>query len=326
MIKVSVIIPIFGTEKFIGKCATSLMEQTLNEVEFIFVNDCTKDRSIEILQEVLSKYPKREKDIRIVQHEKNKGLPAARNTGMSMAQGEYIFHCDSDDFVGPNMLEELYESAKKEDADFVWCDWWLSFEKNERYMKQPSFSSSEEATRAMLGGGMKYNVWNKLIKKSLYTEYNIEFPAGYGMGEDMTIILLAAHAKRICYVNKAYYHYVKLNTSAFSATISENHLNAIHYNVSRICGVLENSFGTKYEREEAFLKLEAKFPFLFINGLKEYHRWHEWYPEANQFIMNNKYCSQKNRWLQWAASKHQYWLVWLHYWLIDRLVYTVIYK
>lgn len=326
MIKVSVIIPIYGTEKFIGKCATSLMNQTLNEVEFIFVDDCTKDRSIEILQGVLSKYPLRQKDIRIIHHKENQGLPAARNTGMSIAQGEFVFHCDSDDFVEPNMLEELYESAKNEEADFVWCDWWLSFEKNERYMKQPSFSSSEEVTRAMLGGGMKYNVWNKLIKRSLYTDYNIEFPAGYGMGEDMTIILLAAHAKRPCYVNKAYYHYVKLNTGAFSATISEKHMEAIHYNVSRICGALENSFGTKYEREEAFLKLEAKFPFLFINKLKEYHRWHEWYPEANQFIRDNKYATSKNRWLQWAASKHQYWLVWLHYWLVDQFIYGKIYK
>ena len=169
--KVSVVVPVYRVEKFIRYCAETLMQQTLKEVEYIFVNDATPDHSMEILQEVLICYPERQDDIIIVTHEVNKGLPAARNTGLQIAQGEYIFHCDSDDFVEPDMLEVLYTEAVRKEADIVWCDWFLSFEKNERYMKQPSFDTAHKALKAMLGGGMKYNVWNKLVRHKLYVDY-----------------------------------------------------------------------------------------------------------------------------------------------------------
>ena len=97
--KVSVIIPIYGVEKFIGRCAKTLMQQTLKEVEYIFVNDATPDCSMKVLQEVLARYPERQNSVVVAVHETNKGLPAARNTGLQMAQGEYIFHCDSDDLL-----------------------------------------------------------------------------------------------------------------------------------------------------------------------------------------------------------------------------------
>lgn len=150
--KVSVIIPVYGVERFIERCARSLMEQTLDNVEYIFVDDASKDKSMEILQTVLKCYPKRENSIQIVRHNQNKGLPAARNTGLEIASGEYVFHCDSDDFMELGTLEALYNRAKQDDADIVWSDWFLTFEKNERYMHEPSFSTPEAALKAMLGG------------------------------------------------------------------------------------------------------------------------------------------------------------------------------
>ena len=152
--KISVIIPIYKVEALIERCATTLMEQTLRDVEYIFVDDATPDRSIEILQNVISRYPERKEQIHIVHHVINKGLPAARNTGLSMAQGEYIFHCDSDDYVEPAMLEELYGIAEKKNADIVWCDWYLTFAVKERYMRQPSYSTPQEVLKAMLSGAM----------------------------------------------------------------------------------------------------------------------------------------------------------------------------
>ena len=186
------------------------------------MDDCSPDKSIAIIQRVIKEYPDR--FIKIISHKTNKGLPAARNTGLKTATGEYIFHCDSDDWIESDMLEILYQTAKKKNADIVWCDWFLSFEKNERYMKQPQYTSSMEALKGMLSGAMKYNVWNKLIRRELYTANNISFPAGYGMGEDMTILKLFACAQTVTYLPKAFYHYVKLNTTAFSNTYSEKHL------------------------------------------------------------------------------------------------------
>lgn len=318
MSKVSAIIPIYKVEKFIERCVRSLMEQTLQEVEYIFVDDATPDRSIQILEEVVARYPERKGQVRIVHHDTNKGLPAARNTGLALATGEYIFHCDSDDYVEPTMLEELYHAAKSQEADIVWCDWYLTFAENERYMKQPSFATPMEALKAMLSGGMKYNVWNKLVRRSLYTDNHIAFPAGYGMGEDMTMMMLFAHGKRITYVPKAYYHYVKTNTNAFSQTYSERHLQELQYNVQRIISYMQEECEGALEKELNFFKLDVKFPFLIAG---QFARWEAWYPEANRYILQNKIVSTRTRYVQWLAAKKQYWLVKLYNWVLNNVVY-----
>lgn len=108
MPKVSVIIPVYGVEKYIERCARSLFEQTLEDMEFIFVDDSTRDNSIDILLEVINEYPQRKNQIKILTHEVNKGLPAARQTGIKAAKGDYIAHCDSDDWVTPNAYQEMY--------------------------------------------------------------------------------------------------------------------------------------------------------------------------------------------------------------------------
>lgn len=324
--KVSVVVPIYKVEQFIGRCVKSLLEQTLCEVEYIFVDDASPDRSIEILQDVIAQYPNRQPDIKLITHKQNQGLPAARNTGLAVASGEYIFHCDSDDYMELDMLESLYNKAKKCDADVVWCDFFLSFEKSERYMKQPEYATSLDALKAMLSGAMKYNVWNKLVKRSLYVGNKISFPTGYGMGEDMTMMMLFAKAHRVAYVPCAYYHYIKLNTGAFSQTYSDKHLIELKYNVRRIVDYMREHFGGQLDRELSFFKLDVKFPFLITDDSRKYRLWQEWYPEANQYIGENKKVSIRSRALQWFASKGQFWIVKLYYLLVNKLIYGVIYK
>lgn len=324
--KVSVIVPIYKVDRFIERCVVSLMEQTLNEVEYIFVDDASPDGSVSILHEVTERYPSRRECVKIVTHSENKGLPAARNTGLAEATGEYVFHCDSDDYVELDMLETLYAKAKDEDADMVWCDFFLTFEKNERYMKQPEYASAMEALKAMLSGAMKFNVWNKLVKRSLYAENGIEFPAGYGMGEDMTMMMLCANARKVAYVPRAFYHYVKLNMGAFSQTYSERHLVELKHNVLRITDYMQGKYGAELEKELAFLKLDVKFPFLITDDSRKYRIWQEWYTEANKYIGKNKLISTRSKALQWLACKGQFWAVKLYYILINKFIYGVIYK
>ena len=316
--KVSVIIPIYKVEAFIERCATTLMEQTLREVEYIFVDDATPDSSIQVLEEVVTRYPERKEQVHIVHHGTNKGLPAARNTGLALATGEYILHCDSDDYVEPTLLEDLYNAAQEQNADIVWCDWYLTFAENERYMKQPSLDTPVDALKAMLCGGMKYNVWNKLVRRALYIDNQIEFPAGYGMGEDMTMMMLFAHAKKVAYMPQAYYHYIKTNTNAFSQTYSERHLQELKHNVQRIIDYMQGVYGEALEKELNFFKLDVKFPFLIAG---QYKRWEEWYPEANKYILQNKHISSRSRYIQWLASKKQYWVVGMYSWILNNLVH-----
>lgn len=324
--KVSVIVPIYGVERFIARCAESLMQQTLESVEYVFVNDATPDNSMVVLQEVLEKYPQKAEKAKIINHKENRGLPAARNTGMGVARGEYIFHCDSDDFVEVDALEKMYAMAESNDADIVWCDWYLSYEKNERYMSQPSYNNPHDALKALLCGAMKYNVWNKLVRRSLYVENNLSFPSGYGMGEDMTMIMLFACASRVWHLDGAYYHYVKLNENAFSQTYSAKHLDELQYNVARLVSYLEGKFGEDLFEDLMLFKLDVKFPFLITDDKRRYKLWSKLFPEANPFIGKNKKSSFRAQLLQMLALKRQYWLLALYYKMAYKLLYNIIYR
>lgn len=324
---VSVVIPVFKVRNFIERCACSLFEQTLKDVEYIFVDDASPDDSIDIVKACIELYPECKDQVRILVHEPNQGLPAARNTGLAVASGEYVFHCDSDDFVEREMLEEMYNAAKAQDADMVYCDFYLSFEKNERYMSNPVYESAEDVfKKGLLGGAMKYNVWNKLVRRSLYTDNDIVFPAGHGMGEDMTMIRLAACAKSVAYVPKAFYHYVKLNTNAYSATMSERHKVDILFNVNQTVDFLQNKFGDALDKEIAFFKLNTKLPFLITDDESQYEVWKAWWPEANRYICENGTQPFRTRLVQLFAAKGQFWAVKLYFKVVYKLVYGVIYK
>lgn len=322
---VSVIIPIYNVERFISHCAESLFRQTLQEVEFIFVNDASPDNSIDILREVIAKFPKRIPQAKILTHEHNKGLPSARNTGLQAATGKYVFHCDSDDFVEPDMLEQLYNKAEKEQADIVWCDWFLTFQKNERYMKQPSFNTWDEALKGVLTGKMKYNVWNKLAKRELYINNGIVFPDGHGMGEDMTMIRLMACAKKVAYVPKAFYHYIKINAGAFTNQYSDKQKTDMIHNTSETCEFIEKRFPNELEEELACFKLNVKYPFLIGADKKNYDLWRSYFRETDAFI-GSKQMGLRSRLLQKAALHHFDIILRLHYWLIYKMIYGVLYR
>ncbi|MCM1372454.1 MAG: glycosyltransferase [Bacteroides sp.] len=327
MTLISVIIPIYKVERFIKRCAKSLLEQTLQEeVEFIFVDDCTPDRSISLLEETISCYPHRSADCHIVRHKVNKGLPAARNTGLIHAKGKYIYHCDSDDWLELDALEKLLNMAESKQADMVWCDWYLSFKHNERYMKQPDCHSSEEALQKILRGKMKYNVWNKLTRRSLYKDNQITFPTRHGMGEDMTMIRLLACASVVAYVPSALYHYVKTNGEAFTNSFSEKNLCDIIYNTNETIRFLSKKKGSKMDEAIACFKLSVKYPLLISDDKRLYAIWQTWFPEANTSIWRNEEFSFRSRFLQYVASKNMFWIVRLHYQWVYRLIYGLIYR
>lgn len=324
--KVSVIVPIYGVESFIGRCAESLMRQTLKEVEYIFVDDATPDGSMSELQKVLDAYPERVAHVMIAHHDQNKGLPAARNTGLAMAHGDFIFHCDSDDFVEYDMLENLYREAEKKSADIVWCDYFISYEQSERYMKQPAYITPDEALRGMLCGRMKYNVWNKLTKRSLYTDNHIAFPSGYAMGEDMTIMMLFPFARKVAYLPKAYYHYVQWNASSMTQSYTDKHLISLKHNAQLVSEFMQRHYDKGWALERSSFSLLMKWPFLVGKDWKMYRLWKEWFPEANPYIWKDKNVSLRIRLVEWFASKGMFGLVWLHYWIVIRFFYSIAYK
>lgn len=326
MTKISIIIPVYGVEKFVERCAISLFEQTLNSIEYIFVDDATPDKSIEIITNVLERYPQRKSQVTILRHDVNKGLPAARNTGLTAADGEYILHCDSDDYLEKDALERMLKTAENTDSNIVWCDYYLSFSTNERIMVQPNYSDSQEAIKGMLSGSMKYNVWNKLVKRSLYEDNKISFPEGHSMGEDMTMIKLFAHAQKVVYLNASLYHYVRLNTDAMTQSYSEKKLADIEFNVAQTLDYLSKNCKFDLSQEFAYFKLSTKLPLLISDKIDNYRLWNELYPEANKYIHNNKKQSIRIRVLQWFAAKRIYAFVKMYNIVLNKLIYGLLYR
>ena len=206
MVKVSVIIPVYGVENYIEKCARSLFEQTLKDIEFIFVNDCTVDNSISILENIIEQYPNRKNQVRIIKHSENKGLPIARQTGIKEAVGEYIAHCDSDDWIDKDMYKLMYEEAVNSNADIVICDYYQSTSTSNSIQRGVKNRDKSEITKDLFVSNISWSVWNKLTRRSLYSK-DIIYPS-CSMGEDMVLTLqMVLLAETISYVNKPLYYY-----------------------------------------------------------------------------------------------------------------------
>lgn len=206
MPKVSVIVPVYGVEKYIERCAKSLFEQTLDDIEFIFVDDCTPDKSIEILKNVLSEYTNRQLQTQIIRLDQNGGLPHARKVGLRLATGNYIIHCDSDDWVDTDMYRAMYEKAVETNADMVVCDFVVtdgdSF--NERKEACHTTNPMQFMENCLLRKD-HWALWNKLFKREAYSR--VVHPKD-AMGEDMaTTIQLVWNCKSLAYIPEPYYNY-----------------------------------------------------------------------------------------------------------------------
>lgn len=205
--KVSVVVPIYNVEKYIERCVRSLFGQTFKDVEYIFVDDCTKDGSVAILERLLGEYPSI--SATIIRKEKNEGLPQARKTGVENAKGEYILHVDSDDWVEPDMVEALYNKAISDGADMVCCNW---VEEYDDHTKEITLTPKpyNEHYESLLAFEMPAYVWCRLVRRSLYDQ-DFTFPTN-NMWEDYVITCqLMKRCKQVSFIPRPLYHYLRSN-------------------------------------------------------------------------------------------------------------------
>lgn len=300
-IKVSVIIPIYKVEKYIERCVISLMEQTLRDVEYIFVDDASPDKSISILKNVLKKYPHRQNNVKLITHHVNKGLPAARNTGLSIAGGEYIYHCDSDDYVSADMLESLYSKAIEEDADIVWCDFIMDFGHESVYCKM--FEPKNDDRKKMIKDYLSYGwnvVWNMIVKRKLYIDNNINSYEGYSFTEDFGLTArLVFYAEKIMYIPQAKYYYNRANQSSIvHQELSVDKRSKMMNDEITICLNIisffkDNVLYEDFKQELSWRILKAKRGWLCDSN-----KWRDYLkllPESNKYIMSNPFCSIKDK-------------------------------
>ncbi|MHD0314255.1 glycosyltransferase [Fusobacterium varium] len=209
-IKVSVIIPVYNTEKYLEKCLDSVLKQTLEKIEIIAINDGSKDSS----KDILEKYSIFEK-FRII-NKKNEGASKTRNLGINLAKGKFIYFMDADDYIEKNMLLEMYDKAEKDNLDIVVCDYYNEDFKTRKYVKNLDIKENEiisgvEYARYLLQSEKKIvpSIWGKMIRRSIYINNNIRFPENIFIGEDTVLGIKTAYfSKKVGKINKPFYHYI----------------------------------------------------------------------------------------------------------------------
>ena len=303
MPKISVIVPIYGVEKFIKKCAESLFAQTLDEIEFIFIDDCTPDRSMEILNGVIDNNRSRSFEmnwvVRTVRMPLNSGQAAVRKHGIQLATGQYMIHCDGDDWVEPKWLELLYNKAVKDNLDVVFCDYFRVINEKKEVCKNKCSDGcdTDYYIRRLLTKDCFTSVWNKLVKKDILQNSEFKFPQ-CNMWEDYYIsIQYFYYANRIGYLNVPLYNYYCNNQSICYGSDSEKRLRQVVINCTAILSFLkEKRIDSLYNREIVVLKNNAKDEALSSYALPNFHKlWKEIYPEINAKYLFSRIVSLRDK-------------------------------
>lgn len=222
-IKVSLIIPVYNVEQYLGKCLNSAINQTLKEIEIIAVNDGSTDKSLEILE----KYAQKDHRIIIVNQE-NQGLSGARNNAIKIAKGEFLAFLDSDDFIHLKMLENMYFKAVKENSDIVICRHQQVLKNGDIHYTSNITSgfSQEEMFKRVLSSKSSSMACDKIYKRKLFIDNNIFYPLGMYHEDVPTTYKLFYFANRIDVIEEIYYYWLRREGS-ISKSLQEKHINDI---------------------------------------------------------------------------------------------------
>ncbi|HZK68740.1 MAG TPA: glycosyltransferase family 2 protein [Paludibacter sp.] len=302
--KVSVLVPVYGVSTYIERCAHSLFGQTFKDIEYVFVDDCTPDDSIEKLNAVLDFYPQRAQSVIIIKHDKNRGISAARQTAFDAATGSYVLSMDSDDFVELEMVEELYKKAVETDADMVYCSYFSEL-KDKTVIGTNIFAENKLGLiNLAISGNSAY--WNKLIARKILVENNIKTLESISHGDDLAVIAkIIYYSNNFVFLDKPFYHYVQFNqnsvTKKFNPKYVEDRL--------KLVADLDTFFSSKpdysvYKPSVWLLKALRKIRLIRISSAEK--QFVDIYPEINNHIskLNLPFMSKAILWL--AAKRYTF--------------------
>jgi glycosyltransferase involved in cell wall biosynthesis len=259
MIKVSVIVTVFNIEEYIEKCLTSLINQTLSDIQIIVVNDGSKDNSGQIIKDYEEKY----KNKIIYIEKENGGAADARNTGIEYAVGEYIGFVDGDDFIELTMYEKMYSLAKKENADFVECNYFYDFP---NYSK-PRLYNSYELDEILIHANPF--VWNKIVRSEIIKKNNLKYQLGIQPCEDIEFVCkIIPYLERVSFIKEPLYHYLQRSNSIIHFPDENNLRNGVKVHKIIVEYFRNNGFYKKYETQLEYLITRDSLCSVFPRILK----------------------------------------------------------
>lgn len=278
---VSIIVPVYKAEKYIHQCIDSLLAQTYRNIEVILVDDGSPDHCGKICDEYAAK------DCRVkVIHQQNGGVSVARQTGIDHATGEYSIHADPDDWVEPNMIEELVTKAVADNADMVICDFYRESKSDRIHVCQnPGDDLSASAVlRKILSQQLHGSCWNKLVNRSRIEGIGFTPEDLCILEDELYNIRILTRSIKVTYLPKALYHYRIDNEDSLCNTISDKSfkskvkaVNEIEsFCLANVAGIVSLDF-IPIKRNVLFDALRTK----------RYEALRELYPEKKEAMINS---------------------------------------
>lgn len=216
MMLVSIVVPVYNAEAYIERCALSLLRQSYEELEIIFVDDCSTDAGPEVLRKTIARFP--ERNVKILRQPKNTGSAMARQRGLDEASGDYVIQVDSDDCVKVDYIEKLVAVAQKNKADIVICDFQYDYGNRQVHCHVNPPTDSHSLLNKVLAGSVHSGLWNKLVQRKIFVEHNIRFTEGLNMFDDKSVFYrIADQADRIAYLSEPLYIYNKTNEGSITS-------------------------------------------------------------------------------------------------------------
>jgi len=265
---VSIIIPIYNVEPYIRQCLQSVMDQTLTEgLECILVDDCGQDKSMEIAQQMVDEY-NGNIDFHIIHHEHNRGLSAARNTGIDAATGDYLYFLDSDDWISPECIQLMVEAVSKHpDTEIVFAGAnvsqnklnWLDYTKKQL----PEYSNDKEWLQCSMLRRYNFGMtaWNKLISTKFIHEHNLKFAEGLIHEDELWNFELSKHIKHASFIPHNTYNYL----------IRENSITDVDQNKKAERQILLwNLMINSIDGHKKKLQVKAICRFIFVETTKQF--------------------------------------------------------
>lgn len=307
--KISVIVPFFNSSMYLEKCIQSLFQQSLNDIEFIFVDDGSTDNSITLLKKLINQYPYRKNSVKLISQPTNMGSATSRNVGLNNATGKYIAWVDADDWIEKDMFLTLWKTAEQKNADLVWCPFYIEFSDRKQIDYQIMDENARCFARALITGDMQGMLWNKLIRKRIFDENRIRFLDGCNMAEDRNVLFkVLCFCSIVSYVDEPMYYYVQFSPNAMTRDVSPTRTYEEIENGKDLAGFIERSQinWVSIDDLNKFL-FRSKKKLLFSKSLIDFKRWRDVFPESNKFFINSN-LSTHHKLLAFCA-RYRIWVI-----------------
>ena len=233
MTEISILIPLYNVKDFILRCLNSVATQTYQgPMECIIVDDCGTDDSASMAKDFIHQY-NGPIEFRIIRHDRNRGLAAARNTAVAAAHGEFLIHLDSDDWLEPSCVSTLVAKQMDTGADIVSGAALQHTNDGDLLLLEPEYATPMEMVRNTIELTLDHVIWRRLIRISLYADNHVKAHEGVNIGEDHhTLPRLAFYAKSVAKTDEVVYHYNCLNPNSYmSARTQRFNLKRYHNNL-----------------------------------------------------------------------------------------------